>query len=277
MARGAEGAGARKRRPPNSQAKGQRGAVRQPSDCAPFSLAGRSHGLTAHRFTKPTSRRAPGSSTSAAGTCRSHYGSQIEEHHAVRRDAGMFDVSHMCPVDVRGADTRAFLRYLVANNVDRLTQPGKALYSCMLNHAGGVVDDLIIYFLRDDWFRVVVNASTADKDLAWMEKVRMERALRRHHHAAPRPRDDRDPGAERAREVLAGAPGDESGHRSSRRVLRGRSRRPLRRAHRLHRRGRLRGDAAGRRRPTRCGPTSRPRASPKRGSARATRCGWKPA
>jgi glycine cleavage system T protein (aminomethyltransferase) len=106
-----------------------------------------------------------------------NYGSQIEEHHAVRRDAGMFDVSHMCPVDVKGADARAFLRYLVANNVDRLTQPGKALYSCMLNHAGGVVDDLIIYFLRDDWFRVVVNASTAPKDLAWMEKVRMERGF----------------------------------------------------------------------------------------------------
>ncbi len=103
-----------------------------------------------------------------------NYGSQIEEHHAVRRDAGMFDVSHMCPVDVKGADARAFLRHLVANNVDRLTQSGKALYSCMLNHAGGVVDDLIIYFLRDDWFRVVVNASTAEKDLAWMEKVRMD-------------------------------------------------------------------------------------------------------
>jgi len=106
-----------------------------------------------------------------------NYGSQIEEHHAVRRDAGMFDVSHMCPVDVKGGDARAFLRTLVANNVDRLTQPGKALYSCMLNPAGGVVDDLIIYFLGDDWFRVVVNASTADKDLAWMEKVRGERAF----------------------------------------------------------------------------------------------------
>ena len=102
------------------------------------------------------------------------YGSQIEEHHAVRRDAGMFDVSHMCPVDVTGADARAFLRQLVANNVDKLTQPGKALYACMLNHAGGVIDDLIIYFVRDDAFRVVVNASTADKDLAWMEKVRLD-------------------------------------------------------------------------------------------------------
>jgi aminomethyltransferase len=102
------------------------------------------------------------------------YGSQIEEHHAVRRDAGMFDVSHMCPVDVTGADARAFLRRLVANNVDKLEQSGKALYACMLNHAGGVIDDLIIYFLRADWFRVVVNASTADKDLAWMEKVRLD-------------------------------------------------------------------------------------------------------
>ena len=102
------------------------------------------------------------------------YGSQIEEHHAVRRDAGMFDVSHMCPVDVLGADARPFLRKLVANNVDKLTQSGKALYSCMLNDAGGVIDDLIIYFLRDDAFRVVVNASTADKDLAWMEKVRLD-------------------------------------------------------------------------------------------------------
>ncbi len=103
-----------------------------------------------------------------------HYGSQIEEHHAVRRAAGMFDVSHMRPVDIRGAGARAFLRRLVANNVDKLTHTGKALYSCMLNPSGGVVDDLIIYFLHDDWFRVVVNASTADKDLAWMQKLRAD-------------------------------------------------------------------------------------------------------
>jgi aminomethyltransferase len=107
-----------------------------------------------------------------------NYGSQIEEHHAVRRDAGMFDVSHMCPVDLKGDDAPAFLRILVANNVDKLTQSGKALYSCMLNHAGGVIDDLIIYFLREDWFRVVVNASTANKDLAWMEKVRLDGGYR---------------------------------------------------------------------------------------------------
>ncbi len=184
-----------------------------------------------------------------------NYGSQIEEHHAVRRDAGMFDVSHMCPVDVKGADARAFLRYLVANNVDRLTERGKALYSCMLNHAGGVVDDLIIYFLRDDWLRVVVNASTAEKDLAWMEKVRMRARLRRHADAAPRPRDDRRAGSERAREILAGAAGDPGCHGRARRVLRGGGRRPVRGPHWLHRRRRLRGDAAGGAGGRNCGPT----------------------
>ena len=97
-----------------------------------------------------------------------NYGSQIEEHHAVRNDCGMFDVSHMCPVDVVGADCRTFLSRLVANDVAKLTVSGKALYSAMLNEAGGVIDDLIIYFLTDSRFRIVVNAGTADKDLAWM-------------------------------------------------------------------------------------------------------------
>jgi|ERR1700674_314364 len=99
-----------------------------------------------------------------------HYGSQIEEHHAVRRDAGMFDVSHMLGVDVLGADAPVFLRRLLANNIDKLKDPGKALYSCMLNEAGGVVDDLIAYFFSPVRYRLVVNASTADKDLAWMEQ-----------------------------------------------------------------------------------------------------------
>ncbi|MEO6688591.1 MAG: glycine cleavage system aminomethyltransferase GcvT [Dokdonella sp.] len=98
------------------------------------------------------------------------YGSQIEEHHAVRRDAGMFDVSHMTVVDLRGARCRDFLRRLLANNIDKLKVSGKALYSCMLNDHGGVIDDLIVYFLSEDFFRVVVNASTRDKDLAWIEK-----------------------------------------------------------------------------------------------------------
>lgn len=101
-----------------------------------------------------------------------HYGSQIEEHHIVRTDAGMFDVSHMLPVDLKGEGARDFLRTLVANNVDKLQSTGKALYTCMLHEGGGVVDDLIIYFMREDWFRLVVNAGCADKDLAWMETQR---------------------------------------------------------------------------------------------------------
>ena len=97
-----------------------------------------------------------------------HYGSQIDEHHLVRNDAGMFDVSHMTVVDLRGARTREFLRHLVANSVDKLVKPGKALYTAMLNPRGGVIDDLIIYFLAEDFFRLVVNAATRDKDLAWI-------------------------------------------------------------------------------------------------------------
>lgn len=99
-----------------------------------------------------------------------HYGSQIDEHHQVRRDAGMFDVSHMTIVDLNGERTRAFLRHLAANNVDKLKAPGKALYTCMLNEQGGVIDDLIIYFCDERWFRLVVNAATRDKDLAWIER-----------------------------------------------------------------------------------------------------------
>ena len=97
-----------------------------------------------------------------------NYGSQIEEHHAVRREAGMFDVSHMCVVDLRGARVRDYLRRLLANDVAKLTQPGKALYSCLLRHDGGVIDDLIVYYLDDRWFRMVVNAGTRDKDLDWL-------------------------------------------------------------------------------------------------------------
>jgi len=99
-----------------------------------------------------------------------NYGSQIEEHHVVRRDAGMFDVSHMTVVDLHGPRTREFLRHLVANNVDKLKVQGKALYTCMLNEQGGVVDDLIVYFLGEEFFRLVVNAATRAKDLAWIEQ-----------------------------------------------------------------------------------------------------------
>lgn len=97
-----------------------------------------------------------------------NYGSQIDEHHQVRRAAGMFDVSHMTVVDLRGARTREFLSYLLANDINRLQEPGKALYSCMLREDGGVIDDLITYFLEADFFRMVVNAATREKDLNWI-------------------------------------------------------------------------------------------------------------
>ena len=105
-----------------------------------------------------------------------HYGSQLDEHHNVRKDAGMFDVSHMLALDIKGESARDFLRQLVANNVDKLTQPGKALYTCMLNPKGGVIDDLIIYFLSDSSFRMVVNAGTAEKDISWIQTQRNELA-----------------------------------------------------------------------------------------------------
>jgi aminomethyltransferase len=97
-----------------------------------------------------------------------HYGSQVAEHERVRNDAGMFDVSHMTLVDLSGGDTRGFLRRVLANNIDRLKAPGKALYSCMLREDGGVLDDLIVYFLGDDAYRVVFNAATREKVLAWI-------------------------------------------------------------------------------------------------------------
>ena len=99
-----------------------------------------------------------------------NYGSQIEEHHAVRRGAGMFDVSHMTVIDLHGARTRDFLRHLLANSIDKLKVIGKALYSCMLNDQGGVIDDLIVYYLGEEHFRLVVNAGTRAKDLAWIEQ-----------------------------------------------------------------------------------------------------------
>ena len=99
-----------------------------------------------------------------------NYGSQVEEHHQVRTDAGMFDVSHMTVVDLEGEKVIAFLQYLLANDVAKLKSAGKALYSAMLDENGGVIDDLIVYYMNDNWFRMVVNAGTRDKDLAWINK-----------------------------------------------------------------------------------------------------------
>ncbi|MDG2107387.1 MAG: glycine cleavage system aminomethyltransferase GcvT [Woeseiaceae bacterium] len=98
-----------------------------------------------------------------------HYGSQKQEHQAVRQNAGVFDVSHMTIIDLSGEYVRAFLQYLVANDVAKLQDFGKALYSVMLNADGGVIDDLIIYFISDNNYRLVVNAATRDKDLAWIK------------------------------------------------------------------------------------------------------------
>ena len=106
-----------------------------------------------------------------------NYGSQIEEHNAVRTDAGMFDVSHMTIVDVKGADAKAFLRKLVANDVAKLEVPGKALYTGMLNEEGGVIDDLIIYFFSETEYRLVVNSATREKDLAHIAKVAADFAV----------------------------------------------------------------------------------------------------
>jgi aminomethyltransferase len=115
-----------------------------------------------------------------------NYGSQIDEHHAVRRGAGMFDVSHMRVVDIEGNGARDFLRYALANNVDKLQVAGKALYSCLLKPDGGVVDDLIVYFIAESFFRLVVNASTADKDVAHLRDLLAAKAP----HLSLTPRTD---------------------------------------------------------------------------------------
>ena len=115
-----------------------------------------------------------------------HYGSQIDEHHAVRAASGMFDVSHMTVVDIQGPETRAFVLHLLANDIRKLKTPGRALYSCMLTEDGGVIDDLIAYYMDDEWFRLVVNATTRDKGLAWLERRGSEFsiAVTEHHELA---------------------------------------------------------------------------------------------
>lgn len=113
-----------------------------------------------------------------------HYGSQIEEHHAVRRSAGLFDVSHMRAVDVTGAASRAALRRLLANDVAKLSVPGKSLYSCMLDDEGGMLDDLIATWLGGERWRLVLNAATAERDLAWMRERAPEARFGPRHDCA---------------------------------------------------------------------------------------------
>lgn len=104
-----------------------------------------------------------------------HYGSQIEEHHAVRKQVGMFDVSHMCVVDVSGPGAKAFLQHVLSNDVDQLKEPLAALYTLMLNPEGGIIDDLIVYYQTDSQWRLVVNAACATKDVAWLNRVAQHR------------------------------------------------------------------------------------------------------
>ena len=98
-----------------------------------------------------------------------NYGSQLDEHQQVRTAAGLFDVSHMSIVDIAGDSAKSYLRHLLANDVGRLKQPGRALYTCMLNEQGGVLDDLICYYMAPNNYRLVVNAATTDSDLAWLK------------------------------------------------------------------------------------------------------------
>jgi len=173
------------------------------------------------------------------------YGSQLDEHRAVRRDSGLFDVSHMCVVDLTGARVREFLRYVLANDVAKLTVPGTALYSCMLTPGGGVIDDLIVYFLTDAWFRMVVNAGTRGKDLKWLEE-----------HAAPfgvsvRERKDLAilavQGPWRGKRPQRFCPPRIGRRRFESTILRRGGRLMVSGAHRVHGGGRLRDHAAGRR------------------------------
>lgn len=99
-----------------------------------------------------------------------HYGSQIDEHHEVRNNAGLFDVSHMLVLDLHGPGTRPFLRRLLANDIDKLKEPGQAIYSCMLNTSGGVIDDLVAYFRAEESYRLVLNAGNREQDMHWIRQ-----------------------------------------------------------------------------------------------------------
>lgn len=98
-----------------------------------------------------------------------HYGSQLQEHEAVRAHAGIFDVSHMTIVDISGPTTPSFLRMLLTNDIAHL-QPGQALYTCMCQMDGGILDDLIVYYCHADHYRLVLNAATKHKDLEWIRQ-----------------------------------------------------------------------------------------------------------
>jgi len=105
------------------------------------------------------------------------YGSQIEEHHQVRKHAGMFDVSHMGVLDVDGEQATEFLRFALANDVQKLKEPGRALYTCLLNERGGVIDDLIVYRLGERAYRIILNASRREADTTWLTALANDYAV----------------------------------------------------------------------------------------------------
>jgi aminomethyltransferase len=97
------------------------------------------------------------------------YEGVIQEHRAVRTDAGVFDVSHMGELEVAGPAARDLLQGALSNDVDRI-QPGQAQYSLITNESGGIVDDVIVYRLDDDRYLVVVNAANREVDFEWLGK-----------------------------------------------------------------------------------------------------------
>ena len=100
------------------------------------------------------------------------YSSVLDEHHAVRRHAGVFDVSHMTRLEIDDATARPLLRRLFANDLERLA-PGQAMYTAMLDEQGGILDDVIVYAplaATPHLWRIVVNSATHDKDIAWLQR-----------------------------------------------------------------------------------------------------------
>lgn len=96
-----------------------------------------------------------------------------EEHYTVRNKAGLFDVSHMGEIKVKGPEASRFLNRMLTNNTEKLT-PGKAQYTIMCHENGGTVDDLIVYHLSDEEYLLVVNAANREKDLQWLLDHRSE-------------------------------------------------------------------------------------------------------
>ena len=93
----------------------------------------------------------------------------VQEHEAVRKAAGLFDVSHMGEVRVKGPEAFKFVQKLVTNDIS-LLEDNKILYAMMCYEDGGIVDDLLVYRFEEDYYYIVINAGNVEKDLEWMKK-----------------------------------------------------------------------------------------------------------